>query len=138
MRKYGRLIDYITMQWIAEAMLKVVKLEYSIHNWLCLNVSTTPIMAMGCRQCLPLSVVQLRGKYCRKPHCRNGVVDTFGLYNRWIAHTFFVYNIACQEDKMTNGDAFKFTSIILLTACISINYIGKSKKKAPIQFSFYL
>ena len=35
---------------------------------------------MGCRQCLPLSVVQLKGKHCRKPHCRNGVVDTFGLW----------------------------------------------------------
>ena len=32
---------------------------------------------MGCRQCLPLSVVQLKGKHCRKPHCSNGVVDTF-------------------------------------------------------------
>ena len=42
------------------------------------NVSTTPITAMGCRQCLPLSVVQLKGKHCQKPHCRNGVVDTFG------------------------------------------------------------
>ena len=42
------------------------------------NVSTTPITAMGCRQCLPLSVVQLKGKHCRKPHCCNGVVDTFG------------------------------------------------------------
>ena len=29
-------------------------------------------------QCLPLSVVQLKGKHCRKPHSRNGVVDTFG------------------------------------------------------------
>ena len=37
-----------------------------------LNVSTTPIRAMGCQQCSPLSVVQLKGK-----HCRNGVVDTF-------------------------------------------------------------
>ena len=37
---------------------------------------TTPITAIGCRQCLPLSVVQLKGKHCRKPHCRNGVVDT--------------------------------------------------------------
>ena len=36
-------------------------------------------MAMGCRQCLPLSVVQLKGKHCRKPHCRNGIVDTFEL-----------------------------------------------------------
>ena len=46
----------------------------------CPNVSTTPITAMGCRHCLPLSVVQLKGKHCRKPHCRNGVVDTFGPY----------------------------------------------------------
>ena len=42
------------------------------------NVSTTPITAMGCRQCLFLSVVQLKGKLCRTPHCRNVVVDTFG------------------------------------------------------------
>ena len=33
---------------------------------------------MGCRKCLPLSVVQLKGKHCQNPHCRNGVVDTFG------------------------------------------------------------
>ena len=26
------------------------------------------------------SVVQLKGKYCRKPHCCNGVVDTFRLW----------------------------------------------------------
>ena len=44
----------------------------------CPNISTTPIMAMRCRQCLPLSIVHLKGKHCRKPHCRNGVVDTFG------------------------------------------------------------
>ena len=25
-----------------------------------------------------LSVVQLKGKHCRKPHCRDGVVDMFG------------------------------------------------------------
>ena len=43
------------------------------------NISTTPIMAKGCRQCLPLSVVQLKGEHCRKPHCRNGVVDHLGL-----------------------------------------------------------
>ena len=50
------------------------------HNFksLCLNVSTTSITAMGCRQYLPLSIVLLKGKHCRKPHCCNGVVDTFG------------------------------------------------------------
>ena len=46
----------------------------------CPNASSTPITAMGGRQCLPLSVVQLKVKHCRKPHCRNGVVDTFGRY----------------------------------------------------------
>ena len=39
---------------------------YNFHN-----------TAMGCRQCVLLSVVQLKGKHCRKPHCSNGVVDTF-------------------------------------------------------------
>jgi hypothetical protein len=48
----------------------------SVH---CPNVSITPITAMGFRQCLPLTVVQLKDKHCRKPHCRNGAVDTFGL-----------------------------------------------------------
>ena len=54
----------------------------SQFNWLVgsqsPNVSTTPITAMGCQQCLPLSIVQLKGKHCRKLHCRNRVVDMFG------------------------------------------------------------
>ena len=49
-----------------------------IHLSYDLNVSTTPITAMGCRQCLPLNVVQMKGKHCRTSHCRNGIVDTFG------------------------------------------------------------
>jgi hypothetical protein len=51
--------------------------RYGKVNWQGPNVSTIPITAMGCQQCLPLSVVQMKGKHCRKPHCRNGVVDTF-------------------------------------------------------------
>ena len=43
---------------------------------------------MGCQQCLPFSVVQLKGKHCRKSHCRNGVVDTFG-HNWTNFHNFF-------------------------------------------------
>ena len=39
------------------------------------TMSTTPIMAMGWRQSLPLSVVQLTNKHCQKPNCRNGDVD---------------------------------------------------------------
>ena len=61
----------------------------AVFNRYCLNVSTTPITAMRCRQCLPLSVVQLKGKHCRKPHCRNGVVDTFGHY--WVYSTSRVF-----------------------------------------------
>ena len=44
------------------------------------SVSTTiPITVIGGRQCLPLSVVQLRGKHCQKPNCHNEFVDMFGL-----------------------------------------------------------
>ena len=77
----------------------------------CSNVSTTPITAMGCRQFLPLSVVQLKGKHCRKPHCRNGVVDTFGpdcLFSFWITTTrffapgFFLDLIFFQGHKPTH------------------------------------
>ena len=54
---------------------------YSKHLCMAL-VSTTPITAMGCRQCLPLSAVQLKGKHCRKPNCRNGVlIESIRLYH---------------------------------------------------------
>ena len=48
------------------------------------NLSTTPIK--GCPQCLPLSVVQLKGKHCWKPHCLDGVVIHSGIvsvYHTW-------------------------------------------------------
>ena len=68
--------------WIKKRSKSSFDLSYCIKMYsttrLCPNVSTTPITAMVCRQCLPLNVVQLKGKYCRKPHCRNGVVYTFG------------------------------------------------------------
>ena len=37
-----------------------------------------PLRQWGAGNVLPLSVVQLKGKHCQKPHCRNGVEDTFG------------------------------------------------------------
>ena len=58
--------------------LQIVKSKPIVNLYIC--NTTTPIMAMGCLQCLPLSVVQLKGKHWRKPHCRNGVVDMFELY----------------------------------------------------------
>ena len=42
------------------------------------TVSTTPIIAMGYRQCLPLIIVQLKGEHCQKLRCHNGVADTLG------------------------------------------------------------
>ena len=38
---------------------------------------------MVCRQYLPLSIFQLKGKHCQKSHCRNGVVDKFGHMQNW-------------------------------------------------------
>ena len=55
----------------------IANLDFLMKIQNCPNVPTTPIMAMGCKQCLPLSIVQLKGKHYRKPHCRNGVVDMF-------------------------------------------------------------
>ena len=60
--------------------LSIANFVASRLKWLqWLNVSTTPIRAMGCQQCLSLTV-QLEGKHCRKSRCLNGVVDTFGQY----------------------------------------------------------
>jgi hypothetical protein len=73
---------YIKLGNIGEKVLLILRLAHiNLPIRYCSNVSTTPITAMGCRQCLPLSVVQLKGKHCRKPHCRNGVVDTFRHFN---------------------------------------------------------
>ena len=74
-------IDYTNIQIYLHLMAFHITYNFvpsfKFQNYIlqhCRNVTTTPITAMGCRQCLP----QLKGKHCRKPHCRNGVVDTFG------------------------------------------------------------
>ena len=63
------------------------------YMWECPNVSTTPITAMGCWQCLPPSVVQL--KHCWKPHCRNGIVDTFGHSHNHLGQLWCVLFVNC-------------------------------------------
>ena len=81
-----KLIDFYyigTWQLAAYAGLSVSVCQ---RNFQCPNGSTTPITAMGFRQCLPLSVVQLKSKHCRNPHCRNGVVDTFGHWCFYCLH----------------------------------------------------
>ena len=67
---------------------------------------------MRCRQCLPLSVVQLKGKHCRRPHCRNGVVDTFGHYicsycNAHFSHHHKQKNVRHYHSKMSTSSEMK-------------------------------
>ena len=86
---------------------------------LCLNVSTTPIKAMGCQQCSPLSVVQLKGKHCRRPCCCNGVVDKFWLWKEINTHKFRVCHIAYTRllpfiSQLPKTNLFKFYTYLLI------------------------
>ena len=80
--------------------ISILNIEFLFGDtFFCPNVSTTPITAIRCRQCLPLSVVQLKGKNCRKPHspCWSAIdfwkiyfkkwsltKSIFGLFQTWI------------------------------------------------------
>ena len=76
--------------------------------------STTPITAMGCRQCLPLSVVQLKGKHCRKPHCQGCLkkqnyplrLSALKFSQNWIKFENFRNHKKCQK-MMVFGRFFK-------------------------------
>ena len=89
-----------------------------------LNVSTTPITAMECPQCLPFNVVQLKAKHCRNPHYCYGVVDMFGLSYllNWLDST--------QRQLMTY--CIKFT--ILYKDCLVMKKIGNYY---PSQYQFF-
>ena len=78
------------------------------------NVFTTPITAMRCQQCLPLSVVQLKGKHCPKHHCRNGVVNTFEHYLEYVK---VIQNPAFTSCPKTGCE--KSTVLVVLTVYIS-------------------
>ena len=70
-------------------------LNYHSKFFLYKNIPTTPITAMGCRQYLPLSVVQLQGKHCQKAHCHNGVADTF--WQGWVKLTIWhSWQVTCD------------------------------------------
>ena len=85
-------------------------------------------LAMRCRQCLPLSVVQLKGKHCRIPHCRNGVVDTFrpGLGN-WT-----------NKAPISNVRPYSCTTKLLPPANDSFIKIGVAWKVVQFLFSSIL
>ena len=61
------------------------------------NVSTTPIMAMGCQECLPVSVVQLKGKHCQNPIVVLGLqIQFIGIFspftsNKTLKIPFFIF-----------------------------------------------
>ena len=63
---------------------------------------TTPITAIGCRQCFSLCFVQLKSEHCRKPHFRNGVMNTFrpGLFSFWIKMTLFFWTLLFHTDRI--------------------------------------
>ena len=46
-----------------------------------------------------LLVLSLNGKHCQQPHCRNGVVDTFGQYMIWKYEKKWVQNCQCGRVK---------------------------------------
>ena len=75
------------------------------------NLSTTPITAIWSRQCLPLSVVHLKGKHCRKPHCCIGVVDTFAVV--WTIFSKNVDNKKCAPKlEFFNGKQMRKIGMI--------------------------
>ena len=92
-------ITWFPLSFFCISLMKYRKLlQLSHQNSPSPNVSTTPITAMGCWQCLPLSVVQLKGK-----HCHNGVVDTFG---------------QCLYVNVTQGNQMILTLVPLLVFCL--------------------
>ena len=65
--------------------LTSLQLYFEIY---CPNVSTTTITAMGCRQCFPFTVVQLKDKHCRKTPSVMGLLIRLG--TRVFSNTFIL------------------------------------------------
>ena len=63
------------------------------------NLSTTPITAMGCRQCLPLSVVQLKGKHCQKTIAVNPIAVAGCILHRACLLFSSIYRIMSSLNK---------------------------------------
>ena len=80
-----------------KAWEKVLKNCIGLYNNCVVRLSNPDVCIIKyfCRQCLPLSVVQLKGKHCRKPHCHNGVVDHMG-------HSLHSLSETGNEDVLEN------------------------------------
>ena len=73
---------------------------------------------MGCWQCLFLNVVQLKGKHCQKPHCRNGVVDMF-------RHRLF------SKIKDAQYNRFLGLKILVFSDYFLVGLLNKNKFRCP-------
>ena len=81
------------------------------------------------KQCLPLIVIQLKGKHFRKPHCRNGVVDTFGpnasLYGQFLKYL----EQLLEGDTFLQGSSFdKSACLVFSTETCQVHTHGESTK----------
>ena len=70
------------------------------------------------RHCMPFSIVQLQGKHCLKPHCRNGVVDTSGpmLLAYQARHAYKILSRDNHKDlfiKKMNQNSITFTPVLV-------------------------
>ena len=111
-----------------------------IHRSLCPNVSTTPITAMGCRQCLPLRVVQLKGKHCWKLHCHNGaVVDTFELcLGCLFATSCFHCNMELLTGLISSNNNLNFNSGLHLVTFLGLHFACANFGQSEIYlFEYY-
>jgi hypothetical protein len=92
------------------------------------------LTAMGTQQCLPLSVVQLKGKHCWKPHCCNGVVDTFGHYQ-----SFFRVAPRQTNKQNENRTAVKYQTLeLILHWYYSQKYVVRYKQNETQQVLSYI
>ena len=88
---------------------------------------------MGCRQCLHL---QLKGKHCRKPHCRNGVVDTFGCYVLYLTSIYLKVYMWIEDSEIPSlASAHPATCSLLSQLALgsACNYSRLSWLLSPVQ-----
>ena len=105
--KHSTSCSNATISYLGAEIESGFKVTHPKHSkyWPCPNISTNPTKAMGCLQCLLLSVVQLKYKHCGKPQCRNEVVNTFRLYL-----LAFTKNWGCS--KILNHAAWTIKAVI--------------------------
>ena len=86
-------------------------------------VSTTSITAMGCQQCLPLSVVWLKGKQCPKPHCCNGVVNM-------MRNVAIVWNICWRAMRQDVYQKYqRLSSLMIISVGSTLRNLGLTNAK---------